>query len=69
MNGNALMIGGILIFVLLVIQFNSLVKPLMILITLPLAAGGGMLGLFLMGLPLPHQRSAHRRSDRRAPLG
>ncbi len=52
MNGNALMIGGILIFVLLVIQFNSLVKPLMILLTLPLAAGGGMFGLYLMGLPL-----------------
>ena len=39
MNARVLAVGGTLIFVLLVVQFNSLVKPFMIVLTLPLAAG------------------------------
>ncbi len=52
MNLNALATGGVLIFFLLVIQFNSVLKPFMIFLTLPLAAGGGLVGLLLMGIPL-----------------
>jgi multidrug efflux pump subunit AcrB len=40
------------IFVLLVVQFNSIPKTMMILLTLPLAVPGGLLGLQLMGLDL-----------------
>jgi len=52
MNMSSLAAGGILIFLLLVIQFNSVLKPFMIFLTLPLAAGGGLVGLLLMGIPL-----------------
>jgi len=52
MNVNSLMCGGILIFLLLVIQFNSVLKPFMIFLTLPLAAGGGVAGLLIMDIPL-----------------
>ena len=45
---SSLSISGVLIYFLLVIQFNSVVKPFMILLTLPLAAGGG---LMLLGAP------------------
>jgi multidrug efflux pump subunit AcrB len=48
----SLAVSGVCIFFLLVIQFNSLVKPFMILLTIPLSAGGGMLGLYVMGLPM-----------------
>ena len=40
------------IFLLLVIQFNSVPKTMIILLTLPLAVPGGLLGLQLMGLTL-----------------
>lgn len=52
MNMSALAAGGVLIFLLLVIQFGSVLKPFMIFLTLPLAAGGGLVGLLLMGIPL-----------------
>lgn len=52
MNGRALAAGFVLIFFLLVIQFNSVLKPFMIFLTLPLAAGGGLVGLRIMGIPL-----------------
>jgi len=45
-------ISGVCIFFLLVIQFNSVVKPFMILLTIPLAAGGGLLGLYVMDIPM-----------------
>jgi multidrug efflux pump subunit AcrB len=48
----SLAVSGVCIFFLLVIQFNSLVKPFMILLTIPLSAGGGLLGLYVMGLPM-----------------
>ena len=40
------------IVLLLIIQFNGIVKPLIILMTLPLALIGAFSGLFLMGYPL-----------------
>jgi len=52
MNGKALMAGAILIFLLLVIQFNSVLKPFIIFLILPLAAGGGLVGLLIMQIPL-----------------
>ena len=52
MNLGALGIGVICVYFLLVIQFNSVIKPLMIGLTLPLSAGGGLLGLYLMGLTM-----------------
>ena len=57
MNVNALMAGAVLIFLLLVIQFNSVLKPFMIFLTLPLAAGGGLVGLLIMGIPLGFMES------------
>ncbi|VGO23456.1 efflux RND transporter permease subunit [Pontiella sulfatireligans] len=56
-NTTALAAGGLLIFVLLVIQFGSIIKPFMIFLTLPLAAGGGILGLQLMRIPLGFMES------------
>jgi multidrug efflux pump subunit AcrB len=52
MNGTALLAGAILIFFLLVVQFSSVLKPFMIFLTLPLAAGGGLVGLLIMKIPL-----------------
>ena len=40
------------IFLLLVIQFNSVPKTMIILLTLPLAVPGGLIGLQIMGLTL-----------------
>ncbi len=51
-NGASLAITGVLIFLCLIIQYNSFVKPLMILLTIPLAAMGGLVGLWMMDLPL-----------------
>ena len=52
MNVGALGIGVICVYFLLVIQFNSVIKPLMIGLTVPLSAGGGLLGLYLMGVTM-----------------
>jgi len=41
-----------LIFLLLVVQFNSVPKTMMILLTLPLAIPGGLFGLQVMGITL-----------------
>ncbi len=49
MNMSSLAVSGVLIFVLLVIQYNSVIKPLMIFLTIPLAIAGGYLGLYLQG--------------------
>ena len=46
------MIALLLIIVCLVIQYNSLVKPLVILFTLPMAAIGAFPGLLITGQPL-----------------
>ena len=52
MNVQALTISAICIFFLLVVQFKSLTKPLMIVLTVPLSAGGGLLGLYIMGVAM-----------------
>ena len=49
---SSLALSGVAIFFLLVIQFNSVVKPFMILLTIPLAAGGGLVGLYIMDIPM-----------------
>ncbi len=41
-----------LLLLLLVIQYNSLAKPLLILITIPLATTGAFVGLWLFGAPM-----------------
>lgn len=45
-------ISLLLIVLCLIIQYNSLVKPLMILMTLPLATIGAVLGLYVTGNPM-----------------
>jgi len=39
----------VLVFLVLAAQFESFVHPVVILLTVPLAIGGGLIGLFLMG--------------------
>lgn len=51
-NGASLSIGAALILLCLIIQYNSWVKPLMIILTVPLAIIGGMLGLWVRGIPM-----------------
>lgn len=48
----AFQISLLLIIVCLVIQYNNFSKPIMILITLPLAATGAIVGLYITGDPL-----------------
>jgi multidrug efflux pump subunit AcrB len=50
--GTVLAVALASIFLLLVIQFNSVPKTMIILLTLPLAVPGGLIGLQLMGLTL-----------------
>jgi multidrug efflux pump subunit AcrB len=45
-------ISLLLIVLCLVVQYNSLSKPLIILVTLPLAATGALVGLYVTGNPL-----------------
>lgn len=49
MNMRSLATSAVLIFVLLVAQYNSILRPLMIFLTIPLAIAGGYLGLYLQG--------------------
>lgn len=42
-------LGLVIVFLVLSAQFESFVHPLIILLTVPLAIGGGLLGLFLTG--------------------
>ena len=49
---SAFMISIVLIFLVLLLQYNSLLKPLVVLTAFPLALIGAMLGLFLSGWPL-----------------
>ncbi len=51
-NGQALGVGIMLVILCLVLQYNSSVKPLLILLTVPLSVIGGMLGLWLRDIPL-----------------
>ena len=47
--GGAFQISGLLILLVLIAQYNSVVKPLVVLATVPLALVGALLGLFLSG--------------------
>lgn len=49
---NAFYISLICIVLLLIVKYNALGKPLLILLTAPLAAAGGLLGLYIMHVPL-----------------
>ena len=51
-QGKALGISLLLIILCLVVQYNSFAKPLVILLTLPMASTGAFVGLFLTGHPL-----------------
>jgi HAE1 family hydrophobic/amphiphilic exporter-1 len=48
---DALKWGALLIYVIIAIQFNSLVQPLIVLLTVPLSVVGVTLGLLLTGTP------------------
>ena len=48
----ALGIGAILIVLVLIVQYNSLVKPVIVLMTVPMGAVGALFGLWVTGNPL-----------------
>ncbi|MEL6498984.1 MAG: efflux RND transporter permease subunit [Planctomycetota bacterium] len=50
--GAAFSISLVAIFLVLLVQYNSILKPLVVLTAFPLALVGAMLGLFLSGSPL-----------------
>ena len=52
MLATAFGVGGILIVLTLIVQYNSFVKPLVILTTVPMGAVGAFLGLYVTGNPL-----------------
>ncbi len=50
LRNNLLLLGSLaafLVFVVMAVQYNSLIDPLVIMLTVPLALSGGILGLFL----------------------
>lgn len=47
-----LLLGGIFIYLVMVAQFQSLLSPLIVIFTVPLAFTGGMLALLITGQPL-----------------
>jgi multidrug efflux pump subunit AcrB len=50
LQGSLALLGGLaafLVFVVMAVQYNSLIDPLVIMLTVPLALAGGILGLFL----------------------
>ena len=51
-NSAALGIGIVLVIFCLLLQYNSSVKPMLILLTVPLSIIGAMLGLWVRGIPL-----------------
>lgn len=51
-NSRALGVGIVLVIFCLLLQYNSSVKPLLILLTVPLSIIGGMLGIWVRGIPL-----------------
>ena len=51
-NGVSFSIGAALILLCLIIQYNSWTKPLMIILTVPLAIIGGMFGLWIRNIPM-----------------
>ena len=57
--GIALLLGVVFIYIVLASQFESFIHPLTIMLTLPLAIVGAILGLFLT-----KQHAGHGRDDR-----
>ncbi|MGI9332001.1 MAG: efflux RND transporter permease subunit, partial [Gammaproteobacteria bacterium] len=51
-NSVALGIGIVLVVFCLLLQYNSAIKPMLVLLTVPLAVIGGMLGLYLRDIPM-----------------
>ncbi|MGI9304309.1 MAG: efflux RND transporter permease subunit [Gammaproteobacteria bacterium] len=51
-NSVALGVGIMLVLFCLLLQYNSAVKPMLIVLTVPLSVIGAMLGLYLRGVPL-----------------
>ena len=50
LQGSLAILGGLaafLVFVVMAVQYNSLIDPLVIMLTVPLALAGGILGLFI----------------------
>ncbi|MBF2098717.1 MAG: efflux RND transporter permease subunit [Gloeomargaritaceae cyanobacterium C42_A2020_066] len=55
LQGNFWVLGGLgtfLVFVVMAVQYNTLLDPLIILVTVPLALAGGILGLAMTETPL-----------------
>ncbi|MCR4440801.1 MAG: efflux RND transporter permease subunit [Peptococcaceae bacterium] len=50
--GTASVFAALIIYLIMLIQFNSLVQPLIIMTTIPLSAIGSVIGLFLFRQPL-----------------
>lgn len=50
--GQAAVIAVLLIYLILIFQFNSLTQPLLIVISIPLTVIGSVVGLFLLGYPI-----------------
>lgn len=46
------LLGTLIVFLVLAAQFESFIHPLIIILTVPLASGGGLLGLYLGGMSL-----------------
>ncbi|MGI0481862.1 efflux RND transporter permease subunit [Geminocystis sp. CENA526] len=45
-------LAGFLVFVVMAVQYNSLIDPLVIMFTLPLALSGGIIGLYVTETPI-----------------
>ncbi len=55
LQSSLLLLGGLgifLVFTIMAVQYDSLIDPLVILFTVPLALAGGVIGLWLTGTPL-----------------
>jgi multidrug efflux pump len=49
--GKAMIVGFLLIYAILALQFNSFIQPIVIILTIPLGVVGSVLGLWVMGYP------------------
>lgn len=47
-----MLVAIVLVYMIIAAQFESLIQPLSIMFSVPLALSGGFIGLFIMGLPL-----------------
>ncbi len=51
-NATSLMVGLILVVFCLLLQYNSAIKPLLVILTVPLSIIGAMLGLWIRDIPM-----------------